>query len=92
MAKEIPSKLGLVLLLLVILLVQCFNECALASPQKLRPSSGWRRKMARVKSSKSDRGSGGGPGGGYHLPLPPPPPPPSPFLMWPPSSEQLPLP
>ncbi|CAH8278361.1 unnamed protein product, partial [Arabidopsis lyrata] len=41
------KKLGLMILLLVIMLVSCSksNDCALASPQKSRPSSEWRRKL-----------------------------------------------
>ncbi|ESQ39526.1 hypothetical protein EUTSA_v10001073mg [Eutrema salsugineum] len=70
MAEKGPSSLGLVFLLLVILLVLCSNDYALASPQKLHPSSGWRRQLVRVESSTSYRGGGYGGygrsrGGGY---------------------------
>ncbi|CAA7041986.1 unnamed protein product [Microthlaspi erraticum] len=101
MAKKDHSNLRLVFLLLVILMISCTNGCALASPQKLRPSSGWRRKMVRVNPSLSGRGgTGGGKRGPRIEPLPlfqPPPPlvspPPSPSSKLPASSsKQLPLP
>lgn len=40
--REMAKNLGLKILLLVIILVSCSksNDCALASPQKSRPSSG----------------------------------------------------
>ncbi|EFH41614.1 predicted protein [Arabidopsis lyrata subsp. lyrata] len=71
------KKLGLMILLLVIMLVSCSksNDCALASPQKSRPSSEWRRKLIPVRSSRSPRSPSYAP---RNPPLPPPPPPLSP--------------
>ncbi|CAL9241971.1 unnamed protein product [Arabidopsis halleri] len=61
------KNLGLMILLLVIMLVSCSksNDCALASPQKSRPSSEWRRKLIPVRSSRSPRSHS------YALPPPP---------------------
>ncbi|KAG7604917.1 hypothetical protein ISN45_At05g039500 [Arabidopsis thaliana x Arabidopsis arenosa] len=98
MTKKGPLNLRLLLLLLVVLLLSCSN-CALTSSQELRPLSGWRRMMRRVKSSNSGHGKGGGGRGDgcgvYHLPLPSPPPPLLPPLRVPsspPPSEALSLP
>ncbi|KAG7536448.1 hypothetical protein ISN44_As13g003950 [Arabidopsis suecica] len=96
-----PLNMRLVFLLLLVLLLSCSHDCALASSQELRPSSGWRRMMRRVKSSKSGHGLGGGGAGDgrgvYHLPLPSPPPPflppsrlPSPSIPPPPEALSLP--
>ncbi|KAG7532739.1 hypothetical protein ISN45_Aa08g003970 [Arabidopsis thaliana x Arabidopsis arenosa] len=69
------KKLGLMILLLVIMLVSCSksNDCALASPQKSRPSSEWRRNLIPVQSSRSPRSP-------TFAPKKPPPPPPQPPL------------
>ncbi|KAL9282327.1 hypothetical protein AtEden1_Chr5g0129451 [Arabidopsis thaliana] len=55
--REMANNLGLMILLLVIVLVSCSksSDCTLASPQKSRPSSEWRRKLIPVRSSRSPR-------------------------------------
>ncbi|VYS69282.1 unnamed protein product [Arabidopsis thaliana] len=69
------NNLGLMILLLVIVLASCSksSDCTLASPQKSRPSSEWRRKLIPVRSSRSPRSPS-------FAPKKPPPPPPSPPL------------
>ncbi|CAH8278681.1 unnamed protein product [Arabidopsis lyrata] len=80
MKKKNQPNLRLVFLLLVVILVSCSIDRALASPQELLPLTGyrWRVKMIQSQPSRSNPSRGrsirDGPGHGYYIPKPPPPP------------------
>ncbi|VVB07930.1 unnamed protein product [Arabis nemorensis] len=67
MTKRDQADLKHVFLLLVVLLVSCSIDHAIASPQELL--TGWREKLIKVIPSRSRRGHG------YYVGFPAPPPP-----------------